>query len=215
MRVIAGEFRSRRLKTLPGLATRPTPDRLRETLFNVLAPVIDRSVFLDAYAGTGAVGIEALSRGARKCVFVEKNRAAVEVIRENLATLGLENRAEVFTGKAIAVLERAPADIVFLDPPYELEKEYEAALNALGASTEKLVIAQHSSRIELQAEYGCLRRYRVLKQGDNSLSFYRSASSARDLSNASTNASSSASPIGVDKQPKIPRGDTIMPRCSI
>jgi 16S rRNA (guanine966-N2)-methyltransferase len=215
MRVIAGEFRSRRLKTLPGLATRPTPDRLRETLFNVLAPVIDGCVFLDAYAGTGAVGIEALSRGARKCVFVEKNRAAVEVIRENLATLGLENRAEVFTGKAIAVLERAPADIVFLDPPYELEKEYEAALNALGASTEKLVIAQHSSRIELQAEYGCLRRYRVLKQGDNSLSFYRSASSARDLSNASTNASSSASPIGVDKQPKIPRGDTIMPRCSI
>jgi 16S rRNA (guanine(966)-N(2))-methyltransferase RsmD len=215
MRVIAGEFRSRRLKTLPGLATRPTPDRLRETLFNVLAPVIDGCVFLDAYAGTGAVGIEALSRGARKCVFVEKNRAAVEVIRENLATLGLENRAEVFTGKAIAVLERAPADIVFLDPPYELEKEYEAALNALGASTEKLVIAQHSSRIELPPEYGCLRRYRVLKQGDNSLSFYRSASSARDLSNASTNASSSASPIGVDKQPKIPRGDTIMPRCSI
>jgi 16S rRNA (guanine(966)-N(2))-methyltransferase RsmD len=215
MRVIAGEFRSRRLKTLPGLATRPTPDRLRETLFNVLAPVIDGCVFLDAYAGTGAVGIEALSRGARKCVFVEKNRAAVEVIRENLATLGLENRAEVFTGKAIAVLERAPADIVFLDPPYELEKEYEAALNALGASTEKLVIAQHSSRIELQAEYGCLRRYRVLKQGDNSLSFYRSASSARDLSKASTNASNSASPIGMDKQPKIPRGDTIMPRCSI
>jgi 16S rRNA (guanine966-N2)-methyltransferase len=173
MRVIAGEFRSRKLKALPGLATRPTPDRLRETLFNVLAPVIGGSVFLDAYAGTGAVGIEALSRGARRGVFVEKNRAAVEVIRENLATLGLENRAEVFTGKAIAVLDRVPADIVFLDPPYEMEKEYEAALNALGASAKKLVIAQHSSRIALQPEYGCLQRYRVVKQGDNSLSFYR------------------------------------------
>ncbi len=173
MRVIAGEFRSRRLKTLPGLATRPTPDRLRETLFNVLAPVIEGCVFLDAYAGTGAVGIEALSRGARKCVFVEKNRAAVEVIRENLATLGLENRAEVYTGKTLAVLDRESADIIFLDPPYELEKEYEGALDALGASTNKLIIVQHSSRTALQPEYGCLRRYRVLKQGDNSLSFYR------------------------------------------
>jgi 16S rRNA (guanine966-N2)-methyltransferase len=173
MRVIAGEFRSRRLKTLAGLATRPTPDRLRETLFNVLAPVIDGCVFLDAYAGTGAVGIEALSRGARTCVFVEKNRAAVEVIRENLATLGLQNRAEVYTGKALAVLERAAADIIFLDPPYEMEKEYEAALNVLGVSTNKLVIVQHFSRTALQPEYGNLHRYRVLKQGDNSLSFYR------------------------------------------
>lgn len=173
MRVIAGEFRSRRLKTLPGLATRPTPDRLRETLFNVLAPLIDGSVFLDAYAGTGAVGIEALSRGARRCMFVEKNRAAVEVIRENLASLGVANRAEVYTGKALAVLERAPADIVFLDPPYEMEKECEAALNALGTSTNALIIVQHSSRTALQPEYGCVQRYRVLKQGDNSLSFYR------------------------------------------
>ena len=167
MRVIAGEFRSRRLKTLPGLAQRPTPARLRETLFNVLVPLIDGCVFLDAYAGTGAVGIEALSRGARRCLFVEKNRAAVDVIRENLAALGLANRAEVYTGKAIAVLERVPADIIFLDPPYELEKEYEAALNALGASADGLVIVQHSSRTALQQEYGSLQRYRVLKKGDN------------------------------------------------
>src|SRR5579864_9019628 len=129
MRVIAGEFRSRRLKTLAGLETRPTPDRLREALFNVLTPVIADAVFLDAYAGTGAVGIEALSRGARRCVFVEKNRAAIGVIRENLAALGLENRAEVYTSKAPPVLERVSADIVFLDPPYESEKEYETALS--------------------------------------------------------------------------------------
>jgi 16S rRNA (guanine966-N2)-methyltransferase len=212
MRVIAGEFRSRRLKTLPGLATRPTPDRLRETLFNVLAPLIVDSVFLDAYAGTGAVGIEALSRGARRCVFVEKNRAAVEVIRENLASLGLENRAEVYTGKTLTVLERVTADIVFLDPPYEMEKEYEAALNGLGASMNKLVIVQHSARTALQPEYGRLQRYRVLKQGDNSLSFYRSASSASELSSAETNASNSASVIGVDRQPNTPRGETMNPR---
>jgi len=176
MRVIGGEFRSRRLKTLPGLTTRPTPDRLRETLFNVLAPWIADSMFLDAYAGTGAVGIEALSRGARRCVFVEKNRAAVEVIRENLASLGLENRAEVYTSKTLTVLERVTADVAFLDPPYEMEKEYEASLNVLGASGNKLAIVQHSARTALQPVYGHLQRYRVLKQGDNSLSFYRSAS---------------------------------------
>jgi 16S rRNA (guanine966-N2)-methyltransferase len=172
MRVIAGEFRSRRLKTLPGLETRPTPDRLRETLFNVLAPMIDGAVFVDAYAGTGAVGIEALSRGARRCIFIERNRAAVAVIRDNLAALGLDARAEVFSGKVATVLERT-ADIVFLDPPYEAIMEYETALTALGAGTSNLAIAQHASRVALKTEYGGLMRYRVLKQGDNSLSFYR------------------------------------------
>jgi 16S rRNA (guanine(966)-N(2))-methyltransferase RsmD len=173
MRVISGEFRSRRLKTLPGLATRPTPDRLRETLFNILSPLIAGSVFLDAYAGTGAVGIEALSRGARRSIFVEKNRAAVEVIRDNLAALGIANRAEVYSGKVLTVIGRVPADLIFLDPPYEMEKEYEAALAILGASASGLVVVQHSSRMELRPEYGRLRCYRVLKQGDNSLSFYR------------------------------------------
>src|ERR1700728_3128052 len=128
MRVIAGEFRSRRLKSLPGLDTRPTPDRLRETLFNVLAPRLPDCLFMDVYAGTGAVGIEALSRGARRCIFIEKNRAAVEVIRENIAALGLESRAEVFTSKAATALERVHAGIAFLDPPYELAKEYETSM---------------------------------------------------------------------------------------
>jgi 16S rRNA (guanine966-N2)-methyltransferase len=173
VRVIGGEFRSRRLKSLPGLETRPTPDRLRETLFNVLAPRLADSVFMDIYAGTGAVGIEALSRGARRCVFIEKNRRAAEVIHENLATLGLAGRAEVFTSKAAIVLERARADIAFLDPPYEMSKEYETSMNALERSETPLVIAQHSSRFAASEEYGCLRRYRVIKQGDNVLSFYK------------------------------------------
>jgi 16S rRNA (guanine(966)-N(2))-methyltransferase RsmD len=171
MRVIGGEFRSRRLKSVPGIETRPTPDRLREALFNVLAPRIQDAVFLDAYAGTGAVGIEALSRGAKRCIFVEKNRRAVEAIRDNLAALGLENRAEVYTSKPAPVLERVKADIMFLDPPYEMEKELEAALAMLGVSG-ALVIAQHPSRRELPEIVGTLRKYRVLKQGDNALSFY-------------------------------------------
>jgi 16S rRNA (guanine966-N2)-methyltransferase len=122
------------------------------------------------------VGIEAVSRGASRAVFVEKNQAAVKVIRENLAALGLEHRTEVFTGKALPVLERSNAGIVFLDPPYEKETEYEAALSALAASASasKLVIAQHASRFELKPAYGTLKRHRILKQGDNSLSFYQS-----------------------------------------
>lgn len=173
MRVIGGEFRSRRLKSVPGLETRPTPDRLREALFNVLAPRIEGAIFLDVYAGTGAVGIEALSRGAKRCLFVEKNRGAVAVIRENLAELGLESRAEVYTSKPAPVLERVNADIVFLDPPYEMENEREAVLTALGALQHPLVVVQHASRSAPREEYGSLCRYRVLKQGDNSLSFYR------------------------------------------
>jgi len=172
MRVIGGEFRSRKLKAVPGLETRPTPDRLREALFNVLAPQIEGVVFLDAYAGTGAVGIEALSRGASRCIFVEKSRAAVDVIRQNLAALGLESRAEVFTSKIQPVLERVSADIVFLDPPYESAKEYEAAFAVLRNSPHRLVVVQHASRNVLAEQAGSLRKYRVLKQGDNSLSFY-------------------------------------------
>jgi 16S rRNA (guanine(966)-N(2))-methyltransferase RsmD len=172
MRVIAGEFRSRRLKSIPGLSTRPTPDRLRETLFDVLSPRIADCVFADAYAGTGAVGIEALSRGAKRAIFVEKSRAAVETIRENLAALGLENRSEVFTGKAATLLERIQPDIVFLDPPYESSKEYDLAMEALERREAPLVIVQHSSRFTLKEKYGKLRRYRQIKQGDNCLSFF-------------------------------------------
>ena len=175
MRVIAGEFRSRKLKTLPGLTTRPTPDRLRETLFDILAPRLEGTTFLDAYAGTGAVGIEALSRGAARAILVEKNRAAVEIIRDNLQTLGLENRAEVYKGKALQVLERLAAHTVFLDPPYEMEREYVEVLDMLGGRKNVFVVVQHASRFPLAEQYGALKRTRVVKQGDNSLSFYEAS----------------------------------------
>lgn len=172
MRVIAGEFRSRLLKSLPGLDVRPTPDRLREALFNVLTPRIDGAVFADLYAGTGAVGIEALSRGAARAVFVEHNRAAVRVIRENVQALGLEARADVRQGHVTALISIVRADIVFLDPPYRLVNEYEIALEALGRKATGLVIVQHDVRTQLAESCGALKRARVLKQGDNCLSFY-------------------------------------------
>lgn len=172
MRIIGGEFRSRRLKSPEGLETRPTPDRLRESLFNILAPVIVDAVFVDAYAGCGAVGLEALSRGARRVVFIERSRPALKTLEENVRILKAEGRARVIHGNVATFLKAQLADIVFLDPPYEAEAEYEIALTAASAD---LVIAQHASRVSLQERCGRLERYRVVKQGDNSLSFYRPA----------------------------------------
>jgi 16S rRNA (guanine(966)-N(2))-methyltransferase RsmD len=172
MRVIAGEFRSRRLKSIPGDATRPTPDRLRETLFNILARRIEGATFLDAYAGTGAVGIEALSRGACHAFFLERNRHALETIRENLASLGMERRATVVAGPVLVTLAGHAADIVFLDPPYDLEREYGAALELLAEAPPAVVVAQHSVRLAIAGAYGSLRRTRTVHQGDNALSFF-------------------------------------------
>jgi len=172
MRVIGGEFRSRRLKSIPGDATRPTPDRLRETLFDILGPRIAGAVFLDAYAGTGAVGIEALSRGAHHAYFLERNRHALNIIRENLAELGAEARATVVAGPVLLTLPRHKAEIVFLDPPYSLEREYAAALEALAEAPPELVVVQHSVRFAPADTYGALARIRIVRQGDNALSFF-------------------------------------------
>jgi 16S rRNA (guanine(966)-N(2))-methyltransferase RsmD len=153
------------------MTVRPTPDRLREALFNVLAPRIQGAVFLDAYAGCGAVGIEALSRGAARAIFLENRLAAAQVIRENLRSLGIAGRATVVHGAALAGLRRVEADIYFLDPPYTEPAEYKAALTLLGERS-GLVLAQHDKRLELAESYGRLQRTRVLTHGDNAISFY-------------------------------------------
>jgi 16S rRNA (guanine(966)-N(2))-methyltransferase RsmD len=177
MRVIAGEFRSRVLKSVPGLEVRPTPDRLREALFNVLGSRVVGAVFLDCYAGSGAVGIEALSRGAKRAVFIERSPRAVGVLRENLKTLGIEDRTSVERGAAGVLLKKAAVfdiafDLAFIDPPYQLEDEYRASLEALSAMQCRFAIAQHATRFLLEETYGALTRTRVLRQGDNCLSFY-------------------------------------------
>ena len=172
MRVIAGRFRSRKLKSVPGLAVRPTPDRLRESLFSILAPRIDGAVFVDAYAGSGAVGIEALSRGAKHVFLIERNAQALSVISENLDSLQITGEVTVLRGRASSLLAKHPADIVFLDPPYDNVDEYRDALLALSQVSCPYAIAQHTSRLTLDPAYGNLSKTRVLKQGDNSLSFF-------------------------------------------
>jgi 16S rRNA (guanine966-N2)-methyltransferase len=185
MRVIAGTYRSRIFKSLKGLALRPTSDRLRETLFNVLAPNIAGSRFLDLFAGTGAIGIEALSRGAAEVVFIENHAPAVTLIRRNLESLGINSGAtvlavDVLRGLALLASQKqssAPGyDFVFLDPPYAAAEDYFRVLEFLG-STELLapggiVIAEHRRNFDLPEEAGALRGFRVLKQGDAALSFY-------------------------------------------
>src|SRR5208282_5471524 len=137
MRIIAGTFRSRTLEAPAGLATRPTSDRLRETLFNVLAPRIQGAAFLDLYAGSGAVGIEALSRGATSVTFVERAPAALAILRANLAKLAINKGFQIHNRSVSAFLQKlrpAPMpvfNLVFLDPPYDAAKEYAATLGLL------------------------------------------------------------------------------------
>ena len=185
MRVIAGKFRSRQLKSLKGMALRPTSDRLRETLFNVIADRVEGSRFLDVFAGTGAVGIEALSRGAREAVFIENHAPAAQLIEKNLESLGLRAEARVLAVDAARGLQRLAAeaaakrnyDIAFLDPPYAAVEDYRRVLSFLGTSRllaeDSLVIAEHQRKLELPETAGNLDRVRMLRQGDAALSFYR------------------------------------------
>ncbi|MDE1162890.1 MAG: 16S rRNA (guanine(966)-N(2))-methyltransferase RsmD [Acidobacteriaceae bacterium] len=192
MRVIAGQFRSRPLDAPRGMDTRPTSDRLRETLFNVLAPRIDGAHVLDLYAGSGSVGIEALSRGAASCLFAENAPPAIAAIRKNLSSLKLVTGVQVESkgvtrtlegmAKTSAKLGRTQgADIVFLDPPYEAADEYESTLRTLSRlhaqvlNSEAVVVAEHRKKAPLPERIGVLERTRVLEQGDAALSFYRVA----------------------------------------
>lgn len=184
MRVIGGEFRSRRLSTPRGMATRPTSDRLRETLFNVLGPRVAGSRFLDLYAGSGAVGIEALSRGAAFCCFVERAPAALNAIRGNLESLRITSGVQIESRSIQRIFDDMDQrstrfDLVFLDPPYEAAGEYLSTLNLLGANgsavvaEDGLVVAEHARKSQLPESVGALTRYRVLEQGDAALSFYK------------------------------------------
>lgn len=184
MRVIAGKFRSRTLRSLGGLDIRPTSDRLRETLFNVLSrgnpKALAGSIWLDLFAGTGAVGIEALSRGAAKVYFVEASKDATGLIAANLQLLGIGTGFEILrqdVGRALEVLEDQSLcpNFIFLDPPYRQRDAYGQILKSLGnsgLSAQALIIVEHEKRFDPGEQVGSVARFRLLRQGDAALSFY-------------------------------------------
>ncbi len=186
MRIIAGKFRSRQLKSIKGMALRPTSDKLRETLFNILGELIVDARFMDLFAGTGAVGIEALSRGAREAIFVEKHPPTAALIRKNLEALDIRSGARVVASDAMKALERLAKEpsasngginILFLDPPYAETDQYKTVLAFLGDANllaeNAVVIAEHQRSLDLPETSGNLERVRVLRQGDAALTFYR------------------------------------------
>ncbi len=191
MRIIAGKYRSRQLKSLKGLDLRPTSDRLRETLFNILGELVAGSRFIDTFAGTGAVGIEALSRGALEVIFIEKHAPATALIKKNLESLEARTgtrllSADVLRGLQILAKENSRAskmqEILFLDPPYGNAEDYDRVLSFAGSaallSDGAVVIAEHRSKFDLSETVNNLQRVRVLRQGDASLSFYRLSKNA-------------------------------------
>ncbi|HKO96719.1 MAG TPA: 16S rRNA (guanine(966)-N(2))-methyltransferase RsmD [Pyrinomonadaceae bacterium] len=187
MRIITGKYRGRNLKSPPSLEVRPTSDRLRETLFNVLASRVPESRFLDLCAGSGAVGIEALSRGAAHVTLVDRSRKMCGLIESNLDLCQIpEDETEVVQSDAVAFLKRTkdrkaiePWDIVYFDPPYALD--YFPVLEYIGEnfssllSEDGLLIVEHHHKNLLKDEVGSLTRTRTLKQGDSALSFYQVA----------------------------------------
>ncbi|MGB7496149.1 MAG: 16S rRNA (guanine(966)-N(2))-methyltransferase RsmD [Candidatus Acidiferrum sp.] len=205
MRVIAGKLRSRQLKSSKGLELRPTSDRLRETLFDILGNLVVGSRFIDGFAGTGAVGIEALSRGAAEVTFIEKSGKAADLIRRNLESLGVKTGTRVLPMDVLhglRILEeelsarRQPVQpaspdvegeprteaaqiILFLDPPYDKAAEYDRVLMFAGSANlleqGDLVIAEHRRNFRLPEAVESLERVRVASQGDGALSFYRMA----------------------------------------
>ena len=171
---------------------RPTSDRLRETLFNILAPHLNESRFLDVCAGSGAVGIEAISRGASHVTFIEQARSACAAIEENLETLGIDT-ATIINRDALSAFRRLVEkeerfDLIFFDPPYASDI-YSKVMKALGTGTllaeDAAVIVEHRAKTPPEEEYGDLRIYRQVQQGESALAFYARGLGVNPASNPS------------------------------
>ena len=184
MRVIAGELKGRRLAAPKWEGLRPTSDKLRETLFNVIGARVEGARVMDAYAGTGAVGIEALSRGAAHVTFVERDRRALALIDENLRHCGLSDRYAIIRADLVKrplPLSAASFEIAVLDPPYD-ESDLSAAVAAVDPfiAPNGLVVLEHSRRRPSAESVGRLVRTRTIVSGDSALTFYGNAGSTID-----------------------------------
>lgn len=180
MRVIAGSAKGKRLKSPRG-RIRPLSDQAKESLFNILKGNVAGSYFLDLFAGTGSVGIEALSRGATLSIFVELDKKTIRVMRENLENCGFTDRAEVYAldvVRALKILKRKGArfDIIFIGAPYgspNLEKALQELADGSLLKEEGVVVAEHRFKLDLPSEFGKLGQVREARYGDTVLSLYR------------------------------------------
>jgi 16S rRNA (guanine(966)-N(2))-methyltransferase RsmD len=176
VRIIAGQWKGRRLAA-PAAGIRPTSDQLRETLFNVIRDRVSGATMLDGFAGTGAVGLEALSRGAAHVTFVERERAALAVLMRNVATVGADETCMIVRGGFVQAVERglgrAPFDLVFLDPPYDAE-DLQGAVEQAAIVTRAggLIVLEHSRRTRMPDTLSGATRARELVAGDSALSFF-------------------------------------------
>lgn len=177
MRVTGGIGRGRRLKVPAGSSVRPTSDKVKQALFNILADRVEAAVFLDLYAGAGGIGIEALSRGAAHVTFVDVSKEALAVLRHNVEQMGFGDHAEVVPAKAESFLKKPsrPYDIVFLDPPYA--EEMAPLLDLIAGSkilkSASIVIAEHFKKQPSPEKAGALALYRESRYGDTVLAFYK------------------------------------------
>lgn len=181
MRIVGGDLGGRRISAPPGQATRPTSDRVRESLFSILGPPPPETTVLDAFAGSGALALEALSRGASRALLIEEARAAARVVRANIEALGLAGRAELWVANAVRALPTRPAEAapfrwVFLDPPYASDLG-PALLAILGSGDlltgDAVVMLEHDRRSAAAPEHGCLVKADQRRYGDTAITFYR------------------------------------------
>ncbi|BBI34491.1 16S rRNA (guanine(966)-N(2))-methyltransferase RsmD [Cohnella abietis] len=181
MRVISGQAKGHPLKSVPGSTTRPTTDKVKESMFSIIGPYFDEERVLDLFAGTGGLGIEALSRGAASAVFVDSSTQSIEVIRQNLKSTKLAERAEVYRNdglRALKLLGRAgqPFDLIFLDPPYEMNNCDALLLDMIAkglVAADAIAVVEHHHRVVYGDEIGGFRRTRYVTYGEIALSIYR------------------------------------------
>lgn len=181
MRIISGLAKGKRLKAPAGLNTRPITDMIKEALFNVLGNRVMESKFLDLFAGSGSVGIEALSRGAKKVVFVDSSGEAIKVIKENLANCGLESDYEVYRSdvfKALGLLHRQVSrfELIYIDPPFTNERIFNEVMGALGnvdiLESDGIVVIRTPRKKDILPTFNQLQRDRVSNYGESNLNYY-------------------------------------------
>lgn len=181
MRVVSGDLKGRILKAVPGTTTRPTTDKVKESLFNMIGPYFSGGIGLDLFAGSGGLGIEALSRGLDKVIFVDRDGKAVHIVNENLRSCGLEEKAEVYRNDAVRALKAIQKrnvvfNYIFLDPPYkkqQLVKLLEMIESEELILADGLIVCEHASDIQLPDRIGRLQQVRNEKYGIIGITLYR------------------------------------------